>query len=562
MFATLFSSLKLSSLHLCKSFSLSKQNFNYPSRLASYIKNAQDTNDEVSLDSIELKVLSYLIHDVKLVGGSYLLLSVSGGIDSMAMLHILSKIRHNFTPSLNIEIITFNHKVREESDEEIEFVSNISKSYGYRTHIRILDESLRKSVGLQETARNWRRKECIQLLKKHSNTTNTTATNTRTSNKYILTAHHQDDQIETILLKLLRGVHISHISPMPKINGPFLKPLLCLTKNEIYNYMTTYNYTWREDISNQSIKYKRNNIRIQLIPLLQSLTNNTLSKRLDLLTQQSAEVRKWIESEAYSYMQGFTIYNNTKSSNNNTNIMYTSYRKSNNTIIHTITLKELITTQPGISHKSTPLTSAPAKYTHLSSMAKTEIFYIICQQLVGLSGHDDKGQNYDDSPDINTDSNTNSIHTPDDHEDSTGTDYETIPLIQPYNTNTSSNNNIFLSYDMLTSLIHLCTQSLPPGINTRTVQIAADLTCTRIGAVLQFEYTQRNAYTSTEKGQNYDLIETNASISNNWSGEEEGVYTEFMYDNRVRIKTSRVSYSVYSSCMIRITYTLDVYQCT
>ena len=555
MFATFFSSLKLSSLKLCKSYSLSKQKFRYPSRLASNMKNDQVLNDKIALDSIELKVLSYLANDIKVVGGSYLLLSVSGGIDSMAMLHILSKIRHNFTPSLNIEVITFNHKLRDESDEEIEFVTNTSKSYGYHTHIRILDESLRKSIGLQETARNWRRKECIQLLKTVSNTTKTNTNitpNTANTYKYILTAHHQDDQIETILLKLLRGVHISHISPMPQINGPYLKPLLCLTKNDTYNYMTTYNYTWREDISNQSIKYKRNNIRLQLIPLLQTLTNNTLNKRLDLLTQQSAEVRKWIETEAYSYMQGFAVYSN-KGSDSNSNIVYTSYRKNSHTIIHTITLKELITsgTQSEISQKSTPLTSAPATYAHLSSMAKTEIFYRICQQLVGLSGQHEKGQNYDDlaDTDANSDSNSKRVYTPDGHDDSTDTDYNDIPLIQPYNTNTNSNslsnNNIFLSYDMLTSLIHLCTQPLPPGINTRTIQIAADLTCTRIGAVLQFEYTQRNTYLNAERGHNYDLIETNASSSDRASDGEECVYAEFVYDNGVRIKASRVSYVVY-----------------
>ena len=78
----------------------------------------QSTDKNASPTSIEYKVMQFLSNECKISANSYILLSVSGGLDSMALLHILSSISNKNIP-LNLEVISFNHKLREESDEEV-----------------------------------------------------------------------------------------------------------------------------------------------------------------------------------------------------------------------------------------------------------------------------------------------------------------------------------------------------------------------------------------------------------------------------------------------------------
>jgi tRNA(Ile)-lysidine synthase len=133
---------------------------------------------------------------------------------------------------------------------------------------------------LQQTARDWRRSECLKILSSSSSSSS--------SDKVIATGHHADDQIETFMMKLLRGVHISNLYPMlPRSNCysfnnsttssnmsssskyySFIKPLLCIDKSSIITYMNSNGHEWYEDQSNQSNDYKRNQVRLDLVPLL------------------------------------------------------------------------------------------------------------------------------------------------------------------------------------------------------------------------------------------------------------------------------------------------------
>jgi tRNA(Ile)-lysidine synthetase-like protein len=136
---------------------------------------------------------------------------------------------------------------------------------------------------LQQEARDWRRKECLEILKSSlsslsppssssssSSSSTTTTTTTAIVEGVIATAHHADDQIETFMMKFLRGVHISNLYPMlPRSDcDHFIKPFLNVNKSIIIKYMKANSYQWYEDQSNESKKYKRNEIRLDLIPLL------------------------------------------------------------------------------------------------------------------------------------------------------------------------------------------------------------------------------------------------------------------------------------------------------
>ena len=98
-------------LAICKSFKINS--VRHCSKLCS-----TKTTDASDLHIVESRVLDYLSNSCKIAANSYILISVSGGVDSMALLHILSRISQKKMP-LNLEVISFNHKLREESDEEV-----------------------------------------------------------------------------------------------------------------------------------------------------------------------------------------------------------------------------------------------------------------------------------------------------------------------------------------------------------------------------------------------------------------------------------------------------------
>jgi tRNA(Ile)-lysidine synthase len=186
---------------------------------------------------------------------SRLVVGVSGGADSIALLHILVKIRELWCKqdlvgegggregeddgglevgggqeSLKIEVVHFNHGLREASGEEEEFVSALCESLG--VHLHIIRMSAEKAAefrlnpsGMQEFARNWRRTEMARIarLKGASEKNKTGEVGGRGERGegiggggrvILVTAHHSDDQMETLLLKMLRGVHVTNLQGM------------------------------------------------------------------------------------------------------------------------------------------------------------------------------------------------------------------------------------------------------------------------------------------------------------------------------------------------------------
>jgi tRNA(Ile)-lysidine synthase TilS/MesJ len=171
--------------------------------------------------------------------------------------------------------------------------------------------------GFQEMARNWRRRECMAIVdelnaklllvggtplpppqqQQHmiagynaidsqlptaSSSSSSSATQSdhhhqqkrAPSTSFIVTAHTYDDQLETLLMKLVRGVHIANFQPMQTVDDSliFFKPLLQLTKQQLTDYLMVRGLQWREDRSNQdSEQYKRNKVRLQLVPLMSEL---------------------------------------------------------------------------------------------------------------------------------------------------------------------------------------------------------------------------------------------------------------------------------------------------
>lgn len=188
-----------------------------------------------------------------------LLLAFSGGIDSVVLAHLLLINNYQF------ELAHCNFQLRSnESDRDEQFAITFAKKNCLTIHIQRFDTkkyAQEKKITIQEAAR---------ILRYHY--FNNIATQQKCS--FILTAHHLDDSIETVFLNLIRGTGIKGICGIPMQNNRIVRPLLFATRKQIEQFAHENKLSWIDDSSNQSNKYKRNQIRHHLIPLIISQNKN------------------------------------------------------------------------------------------------------------------------------------------------------------------------------------------------------------------------------------------------------------------------------------------------
>ena len=191
-----------------------------------------------------------------------LLIAVSGGIDSVVLTHLLKKLKFRF------ELAHCNFKLRgKESNKDEQFVLSLAKKINVPSHtIQFETESYarEKSISTQMAARELRYSWFQELCLKNSL-------------DYILTAHHKEDILETVLMNLTRGTGLDGLTGIPEMNGNIIRPMLPFTRNDIIVYASRNKIQWREDQSNSSIKYARNKIRHKVVPVLKELNPNLLS---------------------------------------------------------------------------------------------------------------------------------------------------------------------------------------------------------------------------------------------------------------------------------------------
>ena len=223
-----------------------------------------------------------------LPSGSNLILCVSGGSDSIALLHLCHQQSRLFRWQLHI--LHFHHGLREESDEEARFVRDLSQRLNLEFHLRTTRDFQSETSGLQEKARNWRRTEALKLREE-----------IRADS--ILTAHHAEDQLETWLLKWLRGAHLSGLQGMSRSDPPFIRPLLDFRKEVLSVFLEENGFEWREDASNQDSKYMRNRVRNELLPLLRTLSREGIESRIRDLDSQSRLLQKELESQYQIWLE-------------------------------------------------------------------------------------------------------------------------------------------------------------------------------------------------------------------------------------------------------------------
>ena len=187
---------------------------------------------------------------------SHLLVAVSGGLDSMVLVHLCNKL------DLNFSLAHCNYKLRGiESNSDEDFIKSHAKINSIELFTTFFDTNSYASSSKQSTqmAARQLRYEWFELLQEQHGF------------DFILTAHHADDNLETFLINLSRGAGLEGLTGIPAINGSIVRPLLEFTRSEILDFATAENLKWREDSSNKKMLYLRNNIRHSIIPLLKNI---------------------------------------------------------------------------------------------------------------------------------------------------------------------------------------------------------------------------------------------------------------------------------------------------
>lgn len=231
--------------------------------------------------------------------GSRLIVAVSGGRDSVVLLHLL------IDAGYEVEAAHMNYGLRgNESDEDEQFVRQLSTHWGIQCHVRCVDTRSfmeAEHLSLQEAARKLRYQWFDEIL-------------SETHASAIAVAHHLDDSIETMFVNLLRGSGIRGLGGIRPVNGSIIRPLGFAYAAEIERYALDNKLVWRTDSSNLKDDYLRNRIRHHLIPVLNKMVgpdHGGLAASMRLMSAQAAlyasltdELSKqWIKREGQDLIQ-------------------------------------------------------------------------------------------------------------------------------------------------------------------------------------------------------------------------------------------------------------------
>ncbi|MCR9173706.1 MAG: tRNA lysidine(34) synthetase TilS [bacterium] len=212
-----------------------------------------------------------------------LLVACSAGLDSTVLLHACSKLNYP------VEIAHVNYQLRgQESEGDQRFLESLSQKLSVPIHIKRIDlnTALKEGGNLQEKARQERYAYFESLRAGEKDT-------------LILLAHHKEDQTETFFMNVARNSGVMGLAAMPEKRGNYIRPLLSISKEELRDFATKNGIIWREDTSNQSLKYTRNEWRNTVLPELRKAIPS-LDDSVEILTksfqEKQTEITKKIQS--------------------------------------------------------------------------------------------------------------------------------------------------------------------------------------------------------------------------------------------------------------------------
>jgi tRNA(Ile)-lysidine synthase len=246
------------------------------------------------MNQLEAKFKEYNQHHRLFNSEKSVLLAVSGGVDSMVMLHLFSKLIGHL--NLRLSVIHVNHQLRgEESIEDEKFVMEMSEFYRIPFYCERIDVmSYAHELGLsKQLAARILRYECFERVR------------LKIDAGAVATAHHTNDNAETVLLNIVRGTGIHGLAGIPPKREPgcIIRPLLFATRDEIAMYAAEQDVRYRNDSSNRSLAYRRNELRHNILPVLQERHADivrTLNHIADIMQDVNKKMRMIVDKTMHS----------------------------------------------------------------------------------------------------------------------------------------------------------------------------------------------------------------------------------------------------------------------
>lgn len=225
-----------------------------------------------------------------------IVIGVSGGPDSMCLLHILNGLKEK----LNFEIVVahINHMIRKEAEEETQYVKNFCDKLGIKCYIKridVIDKSNKEKIGTEEAGRKARYDFFEEVL------------NIVNANK-IATAHNENDNAETVLMNIFRGAGTSGLKGIEPIrDNKYIRPIIECERSEIEEYCRVNKLQPKIDKTNFENVYTRNKIRNVLIPEIKKEFNPNIIESLNKLSILARQENNFIQEYAKNIMENELI---------------------------------------------------------------------------------------------------------------------------------------------------------------------------------------------------------------------------------------------------------------
>src|SRR3989338_5072027 len=242
------------------------------------------------MDNFEAAVNGTLAAHRLLTPGARVVVAVSGGADSVALLHALAALRPAW--KLKLFIAHLDHALRPDSGDDAEFVKHLGRRLEIETSIErhdVGERCAREGWSLEDGARRIRHQFLLDAARHRSA-------------EAVALAHTADDQAETVLMRLLRGTGLLGLGAMalkrPLEDRWLIRPLLGIWRSEVIAYVRRRGAAFREDSTNRDRRFLRNRIRHELLPLLARDYNPNIKGALAQLAEQSRTDYDFLDEEA------------------------------------------------------------------------------------------------------------------------------------------------------------------------------------------------------------------------------------------------------------------------
>ena len=230
-------------------------------------------------DSVEREVRRIYVEDAGVRAGDRIIVAVSGGPDSSALLHLTCDLRHEL--AFDMYVAHFDHKLRDESAEDAEFVRKMAMGLGVPIVVEAAgtDEIAgRRGKGMEDAARRAR----YDFLER---------TRSRFGGRFVAVAHNLEDQAETLLLRLFRGAGTAGAAAMRSVSGTLVRPILRVSRGAILEYCRRRGVSYRTDHTNAEAIADRNRLRLKVMPELRRVwpgVDSVLARNAQLFAEDAS----------------------------------------------------------------------------------------------------------------------------------------------------------------------------------------------------------------------------------------------------------------------------------